>query len=166
MKRVFANFEEGVSCLALTVVIVVVFINVIARYFLKNPITWSDEIAATGFVWCIFLGASACYKRKMHIGIDIIINLFPQDAQKIISVLSSIFMLATNLILAYLSLQFSLSASKKLTAILRLSYFYVDISAAVAFGLMSFHASRNLIESVKNLRRRCPGSRLPDIFAG
>jgi TRAP-type C4-dicarboxylate transport system permease small subunit len=154
MKHFVENFEEYLSSLALALVLLVVFANVIARYIFNHSLIGSDEIASAGFVWCIFIGSSACYKRKMHIGIDVLVNLFPSSTKLITEFLTAIFMLAVNLFLTYLSLQFSLSATKKLTAVLRLSYFWVDISVTIAFALMSFYASRNLIGSFKALYHR------------
>jgi TRAP-type C4-dicarboxylate transport system permease small subunit len=154
MKRFIKNFEECLSSLALALVLIVVFINVITRYIFDHSLLGSDEIATTGFVWCIFIGASACYKRKMHIGIDVLVNLFPPSVKTITEFITAIFMFAINLFLTYLSLLFSLSAGKKLTAVLRLSYFWIDISATIAFALMSFYALRNLTENFKVLCRR------------
>jgi TRAP-type C4-dicarboxylate transport system permease small subunit len=39
------------------------------RYFLGNPLTWSDELARYLFVWCAFLGWIIAARRRNHLAI-------------------------------------------------------------------------------------------------
>jgi TRAP-type C4-dicarboxylate transport system permease small subunit len=153
MKKWFGLFrfgDEFISCLSLVVVLIVVFINVLTRFFLRQSIIVADEIAAIGFVYSIFFGVSVCYKRKMHIAIDIVVNLLPAYMKKISSIVIAIFMLLTNLLLAFYSFQLAISASKKLTAAIGLSYFWVDLSMFIAFALCSFYALLDLVRQIRN----------------
>jgi TRAP-type C4-dicarboxylate transport system permease small subunit len=138
------------SCFSLIVVLIGVFINVCTRFFTRQSIIVTDEIAAVGFVYCIFFGVSVCYKKKMHIAIDIVVNLFPENVKRIISVVTSFFMLFTNLMLTFFSFKLAISATRKLMPALGLSYFWIDISLVCAFGLCSFYAVRDLINLFKN----------------
>ena len=40
------------------------------RYFLGDPLTWSDELARYLFVWCAFLGWIIAARRRSHLAID------------------------------------------------------------------------------------------------
>ena len=43
--------------------------QVVCRYFLGDPLTWSDELARYLFVWCAFLGWVIAARRRSHLAI-------------------------------------------------------------------------------------------------
>jgi TRAP-type C4-dicarboxylate transport system permease small subunit len=44
--------------------------QVLFRYFLGSPLTWSDELARYLFVWASFLGWIIAARRRSHLSID------------------------------------------------------------------------------------------------
>jgi len=46
--------------------VVLLFVGVIARYFLHRPLVWGDELASTLFVWLSVLGAVLAMRRNAH----------------------------------------------------------------------------------------------------
>lgn len=75
-ERVLALIEYlGGIILALDVAIV--FASVIARYFFHEPFDWAEEVASGLMSAMIFLGAASAIGRAKHIGIDIVVALFP-----------------------------------------------------------------------------------------
>ncbi|MDH5287979.1 MAG: TRAP transporter small permease [Betaproteobacteria bacterium] len=46
-----------------------VLAQVIFRYFLGSPLTWSDELARYLFVWCAFLGWVIAARRRSHLAV-------------------------------------------------------------------------------------------------
>lgn len=145
MKGIVKNFEEIVSGLSLAIVICVVIVNVLMRFVTGSSLLWADEIAVMGFVWSIFLGASACYKRGAHIGIDILTTLLKGKAKKTVTLAADVLLIIVNLGLTYWSWVFALSAWSKLTGVLQIHYTFIDISATIAFALTSVHAVRHFI---------------------
>ncbi len=62
--------------------IVIVFSQVVTRYFFGHTMAWVDELSRFLFVWMMFMGISlGIYKRK-HIGIEFFMNLLPDDKRK------------------------------------------------------------------------------------
>lgn len=82
MKRVLAlleaHFEEAICCFALSVVAVAVFLQVIMRYVFTTALQWSEEVAAIGMVWAVYMGASLCVRERFHIRIMAGIMAFPR----------------------------------------------------------------------------------------
>ena len=70
-------------------------VQVFCRYGLNHSLFWSEEIGRICLVWISFLGATAAYKRKAHIGIDVVVNRLPERAARlcelIVLLLSSVF---------------------------------------------------------------------------
>ena len=82
MKRAVAfldaHFEEAICCLALSVVAVAVFLQVIMRYVFATALQWSEEVAAIGMVWAVYMGAALCVRERFHIRIMAGIMAFPR----------------------------------------------------------------------------------------
>ncbi len=157
MRRKFLvmkNFEEIISGTALAVTVTIVTVNVVFRYFFSLSFNWAEEIATIAFSWVVFVGAAACYKRKMHIGIDVVVNLMPKQLRAKLEKGIGVFLVLLNCYLFYLSVVFAASAWDKPTAVLLLPYTFVDGSACVGFAFMIHHSIRQLLSSRSELGRR------------
>ena len=49
--------------------VVVVVLDVIFRYFLSNPLQWSDEVAIAVLIAITFLGGALALYRSEHLGV-------------------------------------------------------------------------------------------------
>jgi tripartite ATP-independent transporter DctM subunit len=68
---------EYLSGFILALDVVVVFVAVIYRYFLHDPVDWAEEIARALMVMQVFFGAATVLGRERHVGIDSIRGLLP-----------------------------------------------------------------------------------------
>src|SRR5437870_10587386 len=46
--------------------VVILFAGVVARYGLRQPLIWSDELASILFLWLAMLGAAVALRRGEH----------------------------------------------------------------------------------------------------
>lgn len=136
MKRILKNIPEIISCIALTVVILSVCYGVISRYVFRHSATWAEELATITFTWAVFLGASAAFKRKMHIGIDLLVTNTPPVLRKSLEILANMIVLIFIGYMVYIGLIFSFNAYKQPTSVLRIPNTYVYLAVPFAFGLM------------------------------
>ena len=68
---------EYVSGVILAVGVLVVFVAVIYRYFLHNPVDWAEEVARSLMVMQVFFGGATVLGRERHVGIDSFRGLLP-----------------------------------------------------------------------------------------
>lgn len=80
--------SEAVCCGVLLAMTVVVVLQVICRYLLGAALTWSEEFARFGLVWITFLGAGIALRRRAHVGVQAIVELFSPGVRKIVQVLT------------------------------------------------------------------------------
>lgn len=78
---------------ALTLMVVMVFGNVVARYGFNSGITESEELSRWLFIWLIFLGATVAVHERAHMGTDMLINHLPAPLQKLALVIGYVLML-------------------------------------------------------------------------
>lgn len=73
------NGLAGISFLAM---VVLTCWQVITRYLLNNPSTWSEELVGYLFAWMSLLGASLITCERGHMNIPVIVEQFGPNIQK------------------------------------------------------------------------------------
>ena len=84
---------EVLIALALAVMVVLVFGNVVMRYGFNSGITISEELSRWLFVWVTFLGAIVALKEHAHLGSDMLVSRLPAAGKKICLVAGLLLML-------------------------------------------------------------------------
>ena len=69
--------------LALAVMVVMVFGNVVLRYAFNSGIAISEEVSRWLFVWITFLGAIVAVRERGHLGTDFLLARLPPLGQRI-----------------------------------------------------------------------------------
>lgn len=141
-KSFINNFEEILCGGFLITMIVLVIVNVFLRYLFNYSIFWAEEVATICFVWCVFIGASATYKHKMDMGIDLLINKTPPQVERFIRFVVQFILLVLNGYIFYIAIVFTKIAWVKPTAVLGISSAAVNSALIVGFGLITFHTIR------------------------
>lgn len=93
LKKHFAKLEEYMVMLILSVMSFLVIWQVIARFILKAPLSWTEESARYLMVWLTFLGASIGFKQGAHIGVTAFLQILPRKLRKAGQLLGTFFAL-------------------------------------------------------------------------
>jgi TRAP-type C4-dicarboxylate transport system permease small subunit len=105
-ERIFKT--ELVIGVSLTVVMVAaVFLQVVFRYVVNHPLSWSEELARYVFVWASMLGASMGIKKRSHFGLDALLKLFPPARKRAVEIVLYFLMSIFLIILIYYGTLFS-----------------------------------------------------------
>ena len=75
VERIFLG-----SCMLFTSILL--FVNVMLRYFFHSGIFWVEETLRYLMVWIIFIGIVTCVRDDSHICVDIINHSVPKKWQK------------------------------------------------------------------------------------
>lgn len=75
--------------------------QVVFRYFLGDPLVWSDELARYLFVWCAFLGWVIAARRRSHLVVAMGHGKLPPRAQAALALVGALAALAFAGILAW-----------------------------------------------------------------
>lgn len=75
--KIFGKIEEIIAGICLTIMSILAFTNVLARYFFHASFSFSDEITTYLFVLLSLIGASIAAKRHEHLGFTVIEDLVP-----------------------------------------------------------------------------------------
>jgi len=148
LKKFVSNFEEILCAGFLVTMIVLVIVNVFLRYLFNYSIYWAEEVATICFVWCVFVGASATYKHKMDMGVDVLVTKAPANVQQFIRLIVSLILLAINGYIFYMAIVFTKIAWAKPTAVLGVSSAVLNSALIIGFGLITLHTLRFIARDI------------------
>lgn len=151
VKFLIGHIEEILASIFIIITTTLVLINVFMRYFLKTGLYWSEEVATSCFVWSVFLGSAAGYRRGLHIGVDVLVEKLPEAVRDVIRILVQVVLLVTNAYIFYLSVVFVKLSYIKPTAVLGVSSAWVSSALVVGFGLTTVYSVMYFIRSIRNI---------------
>lgn len=142
MVLVLENVIKYLSSIALTVIVGLVFLNVVLRYGFNKGITWSEELAVNLFVWVIFLGSIIAAWDNLHIKVDLFINKMPPKIQKLFLLIANILVLIGLAIIAYGGYKMVIVTNASISPTTGIPASYINISlvvSAVGMGLITIY---------------------------
>jgi TRAP-type C4-dicarboxylate transport system permease small subunit len=103
-KAIFDIMDRCVNWfLALLMVAMVVIISaqVWYRFILNDPLAWSEEAGRYLFVWISFMGAAAGVRYQVHLGIDLLHKIVPEQPYRMVVVLVNLIIQVFLLVIIY-----------------------------------------------------------------
>ncbi len=91
LKKILDNIEEVLCAICLSIMTIITFINVIARYVLSASLSFTDEITTYLFVLLSLLGSAIAAKRGAHLGLTVILDVVNPFVQKVLKIIGYVF---------------------------------------------------------------------------
>jgi len=155
------HFEETICCFALSAVAALVFLQVLMRYVFGTALQWSEELAAIGMVWAVYMGASLCVRERFHIRIMAGVMALPLTLGRAVvfvadglCILFSIFMLVVGV--EYLSV---LAQYTSRTPRLGIDEFWPQSIIVIGYALITARLVQVYVIWWREGRRGLPGMR-------
>ncbi len=74
VNKTVVALEKGVLIVLFVSMLFSGALQIIARFILHTPISWSEEMLTYSFVWSSFLGASLAIESLAHFNVDLFIS--------------------------------------------------------------------------------------------
>ncbi len=138
--------------------VVLVFGNVIFRYFLNSSIAWSEEVSRFMLIWLSFLGAVIAFMKNEHLGLDILVKFLPPTASRALVVLADLLVIFALFVMTKGGLDMTVDsfASGWVSSAVPIPYGYVYAVVPISSALMllesllkTFADSAALVSTVK-----------------
>ncbi|WP_332446129.1 TRAP transporter small permease [Sphaerochaeta sp.] len=137
---------EYLMAVCFGVMTIAIFLQVVFRYVLKSPLSWSEELARYLFVWVSFIGGVIAARNGQHIGVELLVKKIPEKIQKgftcFANFLTSFFFLI--IFVFFCKMWPMLSMQKTSALLLPMSYPYLGLG--IGCFLMAF---MYLMEAIK-----------------
>jgi TRAP-type C4-dicarboxylate transport system permease small subunit len=89
----YCRLIDALIALALAIMVVLVFGNVVLRYAFNSGITVSEEVSRWLFVWLTFMGAIVALRERGHLGTDMLVSRLGKTGKKVCLVVGQLLML-------------------------------------------------------------------------
>jgi len=145
--------------LSFSIMVVLIFAQIIYRYVLIRPIPWAEEAARFFFVWATFLGASVAVKNRAHINVSFLVDKISENYKKYAKplILSSyilcIIFLST---IAIYGLRISFLVTKQTSPALQLPMVYPYLAIPIGTFMMVLNFIAILLEEIENYKATSP----------
>ena len=177
MKKFLNSFEDGVCAIILFVMLILTFVNVIARKFLVmidpslGSMPFIEELTCVGLMILSILGAATATKRGAHLGLSVFTDLLPKTAQSVLALICDLLSAAFCAAIIYLGYQYvqnqftnnvlgmgmSGRPSNRMTARL-------EMPSAKAMGIFMNSRRKNMPKSIMAAIRHSPPFRCEETW--
>lgn len=142
------NIEEIITTLFLVIMCIFVFLQLLYRYLLSNPLLYAEEIARYAYIWATFIGLSLSTKTKEHIRIDFFVEKMPLKIKRLVNILMSFVTLALLVFLSYWGMRLVDFNKVMLSPALRMPLYIVYISFPLGTTLASIRTIKIIFKDV------------------
>jgi len=127
--------------------IVILFAGVVARYGLRQPLIWSDELASILFLWLAMLGAAVAFRRSEHMRMTAIVANTKPSMRAYLDCVATCAALAFVILIAWPSYEYAYEESFITTPALQIPNIWRAAALPVGIGLMALFAFLRLARS-------------------
>ena len=122
------------------------------RYVLNAPIAWTEQVSNMLFVWTVFLGSAVLYREKLHIAVDMFLEMLPARFKEIafwaIELANLVFILA----LFVYGLKLSIDVLPQQMGALDITPAVYYFAAPVSCALMILYFVEKIVDPAKRVR--------------
>jgi len=143
------NYFVGIMIILATLLL---FANIILRYFFNANTTWAEEFVRYAMIWITFIGMAICFKKGIHFSVDILIKSLPDKGSRLLQIIINIISIIFMLLLIYYGMEITIFNfhSGQITPSLEIGIFWVYLAIPVGAALSLLHLILNTIEITKH----------------
>jgi tripartite ATP-independent transporter DctM subunit len=127
--------------------IVILFAGVVARYGLRQPLIWSDELASILFLWLAMLGAAVAFRRSEHMRMTAVVANTKPSTRAYLDVAATCAALAFLVLIAWPAYEYAYEESFITTPALQIPNIWRAAALPVGICLMALFALLRLARS-------------------
>ena len=123
----------------------VIILQIVLRYVFNHPMVWTDEAAQYLFVWISFLGWTMATRKRIHIGISVVIDRLPAPLRRGLQILWSAATVAFALTLFAVGVKITLANRSVQMVSIDFAFWPVYLVVPLASGFLVVYALRDLL---------------------
>jgi tripartite ATP-independent transporter DctM subunit len=138
-------FVEIPAAILVVAEIVILFAGVVARYGLRQPLIWSDELASILFLWLAMLGAAVAFRRSEHMRMTAVLSSAGPAMRAYLDVVATSAALAFLLLIVWPAWGYAYEESYITTPALQISNSWRAAALPIGTVLMTLFACLRLV---------------------
>lgn len=153
LKWLDDNLEETLLVILLICMVVIMGMQILARYCLNMSLSWSEELTQYLFVWAVFISISYCVKKRISIKIEQFLSILPAKGQTGLRLLRHTLVFFFCLVMLPYCLTYVQQSidSHATSAALHIPMYYIQSAPLVGFLLLTVRVAQAWLREAKNM---------------
>ena len=156
MIRILRYPLETAICCILAALTVVVFSQVVARYVLQAPLSFSEELARFLLMWLSMLSAAYAFRMKSHFALRILVERLPEAIQRKVSIAVHITVTCFFVLILYQGIKYVLGVSGHIAPALQIPMEIPYSSIIVGSALIVWESVKATWRELMGLKTKLP----------
>ncbi len=145
----------------LVAIVLVTFAQVVFRYVLMTPLSWSEELARFLLLWLASLSAAYAFKVRSHFALTFVVDWFDEKTQHYIRSLVTFIVAGFLLIFIRQAFSFTLAVRDQIAPGTQMSMAIPYSSALVGSFLMFYYVVKNWWEDLRGTTAESAAGSMP-----
>ncbi|MDT8419672.1 MAG: TRAP transporter small permease [Desulfuromonadales bacterium] len=129
---------ERVCALLVGIMVLVIWFEVVERYFLHWGLTWTEEFSRYVMIWVALLAVSCGAYYREHIGLDIVNRFLPTNVAKVLMISLDLVSLSFFLFLTWYGIDMTRSGGSQYATIFGMTMLVPFAAVPVSAALTAF----------------------------
>ncbi|MBU6081815.1 TRAP transporter small permease [Allobacillus halotolerans] len=134
-----ANVYLFIALVGMAILVVMMFYEIIMRYFFSSSMVWSHEFFSFLIVWITFMGFGKLIVDREDIMITFLVDKFNPLGKRIMGVFNTLLLLGTAIVMFYYSIQLTMSGFARTTLIMKapMAWYYIPLALLMALVVLT-----------------------------
>lgn len=128
---------------AMIVMMILIVLQVIARYIFISPLSWSEELTRAIFVWFTMVCVYLAFRQGRHIGIEAFPRLMGKLGKKIVRLIENVVILVFIVTMTWYGMSYAISMSQSTPAL--------GIPMWLIYGIIPLTGLALVIDSIRQI---------------
>jgi TRAP-type C4-dicarboxylate transport system permease small subunit len=151
-RKIFDFFEVYLAAAIFAILIAAVFMGVIFRYVLDDPLAQLFEISIYSFIWVIYLGAALATRFNQHMRFDLIYRKFSWKGRHLIDIVFDTMLNVIILIVIFPTFQDVIKMYPLRTGTMNIPWTYLLVCFPIFLVLVFIHNAMAIFYKIRELR--------------
>lgn len=146
------KYVEALLVIMLFASVAIVVMQIIWRYILRDPLSWTDQMARFLFIWMTMLGIPVLFNRNILMSFDILQNKMNEKNHNFLKIALRVLGLFFCVSYFFFSLQLCMKSAGNYFAGIKIPYNALYSAQPVCCVLLALVQSAQIVEIVGQLR--------------
>lgn len=148
-----AEYVLKVFCVVILVAMSVsTLLQVIGRYLMPVPLSWTEELSRRSMSWLLFIAAPIAYRRNAQIGIDLVVNMLPKHSRIAASAVVDVMIGLFGVVMIVQGLELAGRSFRQVSSALNISMYYIYLVIPFSGSLILLFAVEKLLKHLTSVQ--------------
>ena len=137
---------------ALLIILIAFTINLASRSFLGQGVAWAFPLSMVLFVWMVFLGFYAVYRKHKDVVVSVVVDALPDKGQQAVRIIADILMIALLLLILFEGPAL-IRRQVGMVEMVGIQRYWLSVPFFVSCGLIALHLANDMVHALRGHAR-------------